>query len=131
MVLKEAALWLHVPMTDSLVSWSYRLKGMSWPFKYFALNIFREISLILNTTLEVFTASCSDWSTRWEKTTCFHFLYEAICTQPVRLVLAIYKLFVFAPFGWLVNDLLYRLSTWPHTIWVIAIWWQVTVSRTL
>jgi len=28
------------------------------PFKYFALNIFREISLILSTTLEVFPAIC-------------------------------------------------------------------------
>jgi hypothetical protein len=26
MVLKETVLWLHVQMTDSLVSWSYRLK---------------------------------------------------------------------------------------------------------
>jgi hypothetical protein len=30
------------------------------PFKYFALNIFREVSLILSTTLKVFPASCSD-----------------------------------------------------------------------
>jgi len=30
------------------------------PFKYFPLNIFREISLILSTKLEVFPASCSD-----------------------------------------------------------------------
>jgi hypothetical protein len=33
------------------------------PFKYFALNIFRETSLILITTLEVFPATCSDCST--------------------------------------------------------------------
>jgi len=100
-------------------------------FKYFALNIFREISLILSTTLEVFPASCFDWSTCWEKTTYILFLYEAVCTKPVRLVLTIYKLIFFAPFGWLVNDLLYRLITWPHTIWVIAIWWQATISRTV
>jgi hypothetical protein len=55
------------------------------PFKYFALNIFREISLILSTTLEVFPASFSDWSTPWEKTTFIHFLYEAVCTQPARI----------------------------------------------
>jgi len=30
------------------------------PFKYFALNVFSEISLILSTTLEVLPASCSD-----------------------------------------------------------------------
>ena len=30
------------------------------PFKYFVLNIFRDISLIISTTLEVFPASCSD-----------------------------------------------------------------------
>ena len=101
------------------------------PFKYFALKIFREISLIFSTTLEVFPASCSDWSIHWEKTTCILFLYEAVCTQSVRLVLIIYKLFFFAPFGWLGNDLFYRLSMWPRTIWVIAIWWQATVSRTL
>ena len=51
-------------------------------FKYFVLNIFRAISLILSTTLEDFPALCSNWSTRWEKTTCIHFLYEAVCTQP-------------------------------------------------
>ena len=43
------------------------------PFKYFVLHIFRDISLILSTTLEGFPASCSDWSTHWEKTTCIHF----------------------------------------------------------
>ena len=72
------------------------------PFKYFPLNIFREISLILSTTLEVFPASCSDWSTHWEKTNSIHFLYEAVCTQPVRLLcVTIYSLFfLLHSFGW-------------------------------
>jgi hypothetical protein len=38
--------------------------GQPQPFKYFALNIFSEFSLIFSTTLKVFQASCSDLSTR-------------------------------------------------------------------
>ena len=79
------------------------------PFKYFALNIFREISLILSTTLEVFPAICLT-DILVERKPHVSIFYMRLFVHSKFVVATMYSLFFLAPFGWLVNDLLYCLE---------------------
>jgi hypothetical protein len=100
------------------------------PFKYFALNIFREISLILC------PRSFSSFMLRLiyqlrENNMYPFFIWGCLYTATKVVFPTLHSLFfLLHSVGWWMTYWIVW-STWPHSIWVIAIWRQATINRSL